>query len=234
MAGIIGLFFSLICIFGGFLIGEALFTVGGIVLALIGIVMLFVTCITAAFFPKFGYARYAIQQPEKAFEKACDATTPRFDIENDGLYALAELAMSPIKIKNRYYAKMTFEKLAESHYPHSAAMIGKFYKEGYACHRNYKKAVHWLQQAIEDGEVYYFANIWDARTGHTSRYPKYETDAYSDLAELYLYGQGVRRDEDKALELLSQSRHKGNEERFFYAKRAQELQQKNKRKSNRR
>jgi len=228
MAGIIGILFGAICIFGGFVIGEAIAGLLGIILGIFGVILTLVTAITAAFFPKFGYARYAIRKPQKAYDDAFAATTIPWDLEGDLMNDAINIALEPIKIKKRHYARMTFEKLAEFHYPKSAAMIGKFYKEGYGCFRNYKKAAYWLHQTIDDGDTYYCPCIWDARTGKTCRSPKYETDPYSDLAELYLYGQGVPKDENKALELLSKARYKGNEERFFYVKRAKELQRKNK------
>lgn len=220
MAELFGALAAALAFFIGTVIGEIMAGFGMLIFYIIGGILGLITIIFANICPTFNLREKIIKQPQKEYDRAINIIEPKWHFE-DGLDF--EFLFILFNARMREYAKDIFERLAKYHFPHCAAMVGKCYKEGYGCFRNYKKAAFWLQQAVDDDDCKYPKNIWDARENTTMRDPKYTTDARSDLAELYLYGHGVVQDNEKALQLFDESQEQGNKERFFYILHEREL-----------
>jgi len=113
-----------------------------------------------------------------------------------------------------------FGMAAERGHPDAQYRIGSFYSDGIGVKQNDTKAVEWLNKAAQQGHT-------DARQFLSTRYANWrdsdDPDAINRLAVRYANGDGVQRDDRRAVELLRIAAEKGNAEAqnnlgFMYTK----------------
>jgi hypothetical protein len=118
-----------------------------------------------------------------------------------------------------------FRKAAEQDVAPAQAFLGYAYLQGKGVDKSYSRAEQWLQRGAENGSSWanYLMgyNKWvgnfDGGKNDAVKYfrvaaEENDDDAQYYLGVAYLYGEGVRKDRDKALILFRKAAQNGNEE----------------------